>query len=192
VSDSTNNVLSEMMEDVQKEKSPLELNQMKMEELSMLVKLQIGVEETIADYEEELVILNERLRMISEIKIPDIFDELGFDKVKLKSGQTVEIKRGYAATITEENRTAAFDWLKNTNNDGIIKHDVTVKLKKGESEDHKKIVEFIKKEGLSYEDKEHVHPATLKSFVNEQITNGVDFPMDTFKVFPIRKTKIKE
>jgi hypothetical protein len=181
-----------MMEDVQKEKSPLELNQMKMEELSMLVKLQIGVEETIADYEEELVILNERLRMISEIKIPDIFDELGFDKVKLKSGQTVEIKRGYAATITEENRTAAFDWLKNTNNDGIIKHDVTVKLKKGESEDHKKIVEFIKKEGLSYEDKEHVHPATLKSFVNEQITNGVDFPMDTFKVFPIRKTKIKE
>ena len=192
MSDSTNNVLSEMMEDVQKEKSPLELNQMKMEELSMLVKLQIGVEETIADYEEELVILNERLRMISEIKIPDIFDELGFDKVKLKSGQTVEIKRGYAATITEENRTAAFDWLKNTNNDGIIKHDVTVKLKKGESEDHKKIVEFIKKEGLSYEDKEHVHPATLKSFVNEQITNGVDFPMDTFKVFPIRKTKIKE
>lgn len=185
------NLLSDMANDSEEIKKSFVLNDELLTTLAELVNKQISIEETITEYTECLEKLNEDLKAISEFKIPEIFDGLGLSEIKLKDGRKVSIKRGYAATISEDNKEACFEWLKETNNDGIIKHDVTVKLKKGESDDHKKIVEFIQKEGLSYEDKEHVHPATLKSFVNEQITNGVAFPMDLFKVFPICKTKIK-
>lgn len=188
-----NELFDEMLKDVEEQSKPSlqALNDAKMNELARLVQEQMNIEKTIAEYEECLEKLKEDLRQVSEIKIPDIFDELGFDKIKLKSGEKIEIKRGYAATISEENRAAAFDWLKENNHDDIIKHDVIVKLKKGESEDHTKITEFLEKEGVPYEDKEHIHPATLKAFVNEQMEAGSDIPQDVFKVFPIRKTKIK-
>lgn len=187
-----NSIEQDILNDIEEEHSSLEsLNEQRMNKLAQLVQEQITLEETITEYEDCLKELSEKLRLVSEVKIPDIFDELGFDKIKLKSGEVIEIKRGYASTITEENKDAAFKWLEKNEHDGIIKHDVTVKLKKGESDDHKKIVKFLKEAGLTYEDKEHIHPATLKSFVNEQMEQGSDIPQDVFKIFPIRKTKIK-
>lgn len=186
------NILDDIVKDA--EEKPLsfaELNEKRMADLAKLVQEQKNLEETIAEYEEALEELNRKLREVSEIKIPDIFDELGFDQVKLKTGEKVEIKRGFAATLSEENKPAAFKWLEETNNDGIIKHDVTVKLKKGESEEHDEILKFLTEKGFTFEDKQHIHPATLKSFVTEQMEMGSDIPQDVFKVFPIRKTKIK-
>ncbi len=186
------NVLNEIIQDA--EEKPLsfaELNEKRMADLARLVNEQKSLEETIAEYETCLEELNRKLREVSEIKIPDIFDELGFDQVKLKTGEKVEIKRGFAATLSEENKPAAFKWLEETNNDGIIKHDVIVKLKKGESKEHDEIIDYLTKQGYTYEDKQHIHPATLKSFVTEQMEKGADIPQEVFKIFPIRKTKIK-
>jgi hypothetical protein len=180
-----------MMEDSAVE-TPKQMYDKKLGLLAELVREQRDIENTISDYTSEIEELLKKLKDVSEFKIPDLFDELGFDKITLKDGSKVEVKRGYAATITEENFVAAFNWLKETENDGIIKHDVIIKLKKGETEEHKKIIETLNEQGLTYEDKEHIHPATLKSFVNEQMTKGSDIPQDVFKIFPIRKTKIKE
>lgn len=187
----TNDLLNEMVEDSQVE-TPKQIYDKKLGELSRLVIEQKGIEETIAEYESCLEELQKKLKDVSEFKIPDLFDELGFDKITLKDGSKVEVKRGYAATISAEHKEAAFDWLKKNEHDGIIKHDVIAKLKKGENEEHEKIIAFLNKEGLTYEDKEHIHPATLKSFINEQMEKGSDLPQEVFGVFPIRKTKIKE
>jgi ferritin len=45
--------------------------------------------------------------------------------------------------------------------------------------------------GVSYKDKNFVHPQTLQAFVKEQIENGAEFPTELFKVYPLRSTKVK-
>ncbi len=164
------------------------------DKLAQLSKLCIDLkakERELEELEETLKKKKESYRLISEVEIPDLFDSLHLSQIKLDSGEVVEIKREYAATITEEKKPAAFSWLKNNGHESIIKHDVAVTIKKGETQEYAELLKFVSGLGVSYSDKEYVHPMTLKSFVKEQISAGIDFPQETFSVFPVRKTKIK-
>jgi len=143
---------------------------------------------------EEYVIqqLKEAIAEVSEKKIPDLFDQLGIDSLKLQNGQKVTIDRGYAVNLTKETKPAAYEWLKNNGHESLIKHAVEIVIKKGEKEEYEKITKLLDSEGVSYKDSEDVHHSTLKAFVNEQMrTPGSNFPEELFKVFSLTSTKIK-
>jgi len=53
-------------------------------------------------------------------------------KLKLKDGESVEIKKIYGASITPDNQEKAFTWLRNNGLGDIIKNDVTVTFGRGE------------------------------------------------------------
>ena len=163
----------------------------KLEELSQLVHKFKELEDAIEEEEEYLKKLKEDADALGMGKIPDLFDSLGLSEIKLKTGEKVEIKRDFAATITAEKQEGCFNWLKEHGHDGIIKHDVVTTIKKGETEEYSKLLNALNTLGISYTDKSYVHPMTLKSFVKEQINAGADFPQEQFSVFPVRKTKIK-
>ena len=110
--------------------------------------------------------------------------------MRLESGEKITVKREYAASITAEKQGEAFRWLRENGHEGIIKHDLAVNLKKGEEQEFTRLIKVVDELGLTYTDKEFVHPQTLKSFVKEQISSGSNLPLETFSVFPVRKTKI--
>jgi len=163
----------------------------KLDELSKLLQDLDLVNGEVEALQEHLKEAEERQKELSMGKIPDLFDELGLSVIKMKDGKVVEINRSFAATISAENKDDCFNWLRKNGHDGIIKHDLTVKLKKGEEAEVAALISDLNERGLTYSDKEHVHPMTLKAFVREQIEKGSDLPQDKFGVFPIRKTKIK-
>ena len=181
------NLLSEMAGDAKKG----QISNDKLDELARLVHEFNEMEKAIEEEEEYLKSLKEKYDAIGMGKIPDLFDSLGLSQLKLKTGETVEIKRDFGATITAEKQEACFKWLKEHGHDGIIKHDVVTTIKKGETEEYQKLLGALNQLGITYTDKSYVHPMTLKSFVKEQINAGTDFPQEQFSVFPIRKTKIK-
>ncbi len=156
---------------------------------SLVTSMQLH-EERIDRMTKELADEKEQLRKLSMEEIPDLFDELGLSVVKLADGQSVEVRRSYAASITQKNWPQAKAWLEQNGHGAIISHDLTVKLKKGEEEQHVVIVEALDEAGLSYKDKEHVHPQTLKAFAKEQMESGTDIPQDVFGIFPVRQTKV--
>jgi hypothetical protein len=133
----------------------------------------------------------ERLRIILEGEMPEIMMEIGMEQLKLTTGEKLTMTKYYAANIKEENRAAAFKWLRENNFDSLIKNEVKGKFGKGEDEVVKRIMATLNTivPGV-FESKESVHPMTLKSFVKEQIEAGKEVPTDTFSVFIGNKIKI--
>ncbi len=163
----------------------------KLAELGTLCKSLQEKESEIKGVEEALKILKEQARELSSNKIPDLFDEIGMSEIKLRNGEKVTIKRGFASTISQANKEEAFAWLHAKGHAAIIKHELTTTFKEGDADEKKALEAKLNELGLTYKDKDYVHHSTLKSFVKEQIENGSDIPQDAFGVFPTRETKIK-
>lgn len=162
------------------------------------LKLLGNYAEDLRDFDSEILRLEKELKEVKKKRdklkmetIPDFFDELGLSSISLLDGSKVEIIRKYAASITEKNKKFCFTWLRKRKHGSLIKHTVSVSPKKDEVKETKELLKFVKKLGVTYTDKEAVHPQTLQAFVREQKEAGTkDFPDKEFGVFPIRITNI--
>lgn len=186
----SNSLLDEIATDVEEVKKELPKSE-KLKELSALIDQMNKRQSRIDALETALANETEEFQKLNSMLIPDLFDELGIKTIKLSDGRVVEVKLKYTGSITQENEVACFDWLKKNNHDGIIKHKVSVDIKKGETEEYEKLLEALTQLGISFADKNSVHPQTLYAFIREQIESGTNFPKDLFKVYPLRSTKVK-
>ena len=62
------------------------------------------LEDEIENAEESLSKLKEKARYISNIEVPQMMEEMHITKLKLKDGESVEIKKIYGASITPDNQ----------------------------------------------------------------------------------------
>ena len=66
----------------------------------------------------------------------------------------------YGALISEENRDAAFEWLRQRNEADIIKNTVTVRFNREQDNEAKALVDDLIEERNGPEQKSEVHPGT--------------------------------
>ena len=111
-------------------------------------------------------------------------------KLKLRDGESVEIKKIYGASIPHESQQEAFQWLREHDLGDIIKNDITVTF--GRGEDNKAATYAVLARGQGYEpvQKIGVHPQTLKAVVRERLESGQEMPSDLFKTYAGNSTKI--
>jgi hypothetical protein len=149
-----------------------------------------NLEDEIENAEESLSKLKEKAKYISNIEVPQMMEEMHITKLKLKDGESVEIKKIYGASIPPENQEQAFTWLRNNGLGDIIKNDVTVTF--GRGEDNKAADYAVLARGQGYEpvQKIGVHPQTLKAVVRERLESGQEMPSDLFKTYAGNSTKI--
>ena len=149
-----------------------------------------NLEDEIENAEESLSKLKEKARYISQIEVPQMMEEMHITKLKLKDGESVEIKKIYGASISPEHLDKAFTWLRNNGLGDIIKNDVTVTF--GRGEDNKAADYAVLARGQGYEpvQKIGVHPQTLKAVVRERLESGQEMPSDLFKTYAGNSTKI--
>ena len=149
-----------------------------------------NLEDEIENAEESLSKLKEKARYISNVEVPQMMEEMHITKLKLKDGESVEIKKIYGAYIPPENQEQAFTWLRNNGLGDIIKNDVTVTF--GRGEDNKAADYAVLARGQGYEpvQKIGVHPQTLKAVVRERLESGQEMPSDLFKTYAGNSTKI--
>lgn len=156
-----------------------------------LVKHQMDVAAQVEQMEEALGELKAKFKQLSEELIPDKMAELGLKSLTLDDGSNVMIEKFYAAHISEEHRSEAFNWLRKNKHDGIIKTEVIVVCKRGEQERAKEAAKALRTAHIPFEKKDSVHHATLRAFVREQMEDGQKIPTELFGVFVGNKTKIK-
>ena len=149
-----------------------------------------NLEDEIENAEESLSKLKEKAKYISNIEVPQMMEEMHITKLKLKDGESVEIKKIYGASIPPENQEQAFTWLRNNGLGDIIKNDITVTF--GRGEDNKAATYAVLARGQGYEpvQKIGVHPQTLKAVVRERLEAGQEMPSDLFKTYAGNSTKI--
>ena len=79
----------------------------------------------LKEKEEAISKLKHKVRDMEERIIPEMMQEAGVSKIKLKDGTEVEIKPFYAAKIPESRVEEAFSWLRGKGFEDLIKNTVT-------------------------------------------------------------------
>ena len=131
------------------------------------------------------------LERISGEIIPTMMAEMGLAELKLQDGSHLKVSTSYKATITEANREAAFNWLRNNGLGDIIKNEISVSFGRNEDNKAADYAALAQERGFQPTQKLKVEPMTLKALVRERIEAGKEMPTELFNIFVGNKTTIK-
>ena len=150
-----------------------------------------GILRRIELSENSLKDLKKEHQRISGEVIPTMMSEMGLSELKLQDGSHLKVSTSYRATITEANKEAAFNWLRNNGLGDIIKNEISVSFGRNEDNKAASYAELAKGQGFQPTQKMKVEPMTLKALVRERIEAGKEMPTEIFGVFSENKTTIK-
>ena len=139
------------------------------------------LEDEISNAEKSVSKLKEQAKQLSQFDKPAMMEKMHTTKLKLKDGESVEIKKIYGASIPQENQEAAFTWLRDNDLGDIIKNDITVTFGKGEDNKAAEYAVLAKGQGYEPIQKIGVHPQTLKAMVRERLESNQDVPSNLSK-----------
>ena len=148
-------------------------------------------DDRIADLENDLKMMKKQRDHISGEVIPTMMSEMGLAELKLHDGSHLKVSTSYRATITEANKEAAFNWLRNNGLGDIIKNEISVSFGRNEDNKAADYAELAKGQGFQPTQKMKVEPMTLKALVRERIEAGKEMPTEIFGVYSENKTTIK-
>ena len=168
--------------------------QVKNEDLSSVGALARRAKQLEKEIEEIESVLKERKdqqRKLLEESIPAMLQELGMKKFTMEDGSTIDIKPFYSASIKEENRAVAYQWLRDNGYDDIIKNTVSVRFGRNEDKLCETLINQLREQNYPVEQAEKIEPQTLKAWAKEMVERGVEFPTETFGVYVGHKATIK-
>lgn len=130
----------------------------------------VSLEGEMQAKEEEYNKLKEEYRRISESELPDAMRRIGMESFRLLGGRVVEIAKHIIANINKTQEPFAFNWFRDHGHGDIIKHVVSIPFGRGEDTNADLVVRTLREQfpGLDVEDREQIHPQTLKAFAREQ------------------------
>ena len=150
-----------------------------------------GVLRRIELSENNLKDLKKEHQRISGEVIPTMMSEMGLSELKLQDGSHLKVSTSYRATITEANKEAAFNWLRENGLGDIIKNEISVSFGRNEDNKAADYAALAQERGYQPTQKLKVEPMTLKALVRERIEAGKEMPKELFNVFVGNKTTIK-
>ena len=189
MSDPLDHLIDEMQGD-----SKSDLNLPNDSGLSSVAKIadQIVAKQTeVKTLEEDLKKAKAKLLKLTDEELPSAMQELNISEFKLGDGSQVTLKPTYGARISEDNRDAACEWLRQRNEADIIKNTVTVRFNREQDNEAKALVDDLILRQMTPEQKSEVHPGTLRSWAKGRIEDGKELDMNLFGVWVGQRAEIK-
>lgn len=159
--------------------------------VAALAKRAKVLEKEIDDLEKTLSERKEQQRKLLEESIPNMLSELGMKDFSMADGSKITVKPFYSASIPEEKRAEAYEWLRDNGFDDIIKNTVSVRFGRGEDELCEQLLNLLREQNYPVEQAQKIEPQTLKAWVREQVERGNAFPTELFGVYVGQKATIK-
>lgn len=163
--------------------------------LRSLAEELLAAQAEVARIELELETANGVVKDIVENRIPNVAEGLE-GEFDIGEGRKLIIKEEIRASVAGEKLIPAVAWLDEHDYGGIVKRELTFSFGK---DDHEKVKKFkeavapiLRQQGLVLREKNAIHPATLLSWVKEQLGEGIELPKEIFGIFRQRKAKVKE
>ena len=178
------------LEDIAMQLSSVDNNDLR--QVSGLVRQQLILEQRVEDLAADLKKAQADLAHISGEALPAALAEHGLTELKMADGSKVTIATVISANISKERANEAHDWLRANGHADLIKNTVSVAFGKGEDTKAADLIDLLDAQGFSSDQKEAVHPSTLKAFCKEQIERGSNIPSELFGIYIGQKTTIKK
>lgn len=183
--------MTDMTSLFEKDADALQVNDSELVSVAALAKRAKELEKLIEEMDTVLSERKEQLRKLMEETIPAKLQELGMREFKMTDGSTITVKPFYGASIKEEKRAEAFEWLRTNGYDDIIKNVVSVRFGRNEDTLCATLINSLREQNYPVEQVQKVEPQTLKAWVKEMVERGVEFPTETFGFFAGHKATIK-
>ena len=161
------------------------------DKLADKIKQLEGMQHELEIREDALKEHKKQIENLSGEVIPTMMSEMGLSQLKLADGSSVDVKPHYSATITQANKEAAFNWLRNNGLGDIIKNEISVSFGRNEDNKAADYAALAQERGFQPTQKMKVEPMTLKALVRERTEAGKDMPTELFNIFVGNKTTIK-
>jgi len=146
----------------------------------------------IGDIEDQLKKKKDYKKHLSENVLPNLFSEVGLSELKLADGRHVKVSNFYGASIKEENKEAAYKWLRDNGFGDLIKNQVSCSFGMDEDEKARGLINTLSEKGYQSSQREWVEPSTLRAFIREQHEAGNDIPLNLLGAYIVQRTTIKE
>ena len=163
-----------------------------LQEITALSESLKEADNDIAAKEAELSQLKAIRKQISEELIPDLMNKNGLKLIQLDTGAKIQINEFVDARIKDPG--VAFDWLRETNNDSIIKNQITISLDRGDDGMAEELTTKLKeKYGIDADRKIAIHHATLKSFCRDALEDpelAESLPREAFGIYQGQRAKL--
>lgn len=135
----------------------------KLKQVAQMGALQVSLTKQIAGMEAVLEGMKKELRDLSEVALPEAMYAIGLREFRLDSGESIKINHEVYAHLSQANKDAGFQWLRDNGFGNLIKERVVL---------------------------ESLHGGTLKAFVKEQLRKGNAIPLQMFGVHEINRSVI--
>lgn len=162
-----------------------------MNDLSSLANALVEADEAVEKAEGVLKGKKEEARRLREEALPSAMQEVGLTKVTLDSGRVISVAQEVYASISADNKPAAYAWLEEHDFGGLIKTEVSVAFGRGEMEKAKGLQDELRGKGMQVDIDSSIHAQTLKAFIKEQLAAGNGLPLDLFGAMPVWVAKVK-
>jgi len=158
--------------------------------LSSLIRQSVDLDKQVKDAEKYLKDLQYKKRTVDEEDIPSLMEELGVESLTV-DGNKVSVEKFVSARIPEDKKAEAFAFLRSIGEADIIKNEVVVQFGMGQDNVAGAVLDDLSKQGLNPNQKTHIHPMTLRTWVKNRIEEGKEVNYDTFGVYVGNRAKIK-
>ena len=172
-----NDLLAEMASDAGATSDSINnLDDSKLSAVSRLAQEVDALEQQVAATEERLKDEKRELRTITEERLPEAMEELGFEKLVLTDGAQVEVKQTISATINKDDRPEAHLWLDDNGYGDIKKYIVTIVFGRGDDGLLEQIQALCAQLGIPFKEETKVESATLRGWAREMVEAGLSIP----------------
>jgi len=152
-----------------------------------------GLNNQVILAEEEVSKLKATRKQVAEELIPDLMNKVGLKLVQLEDGTKIKVDEFVDARIKDAN--IAFDWLRETNNESIIKNQISVSLGRGDDARAQEVIELLRENDVEADLKITVHNQTLKAFCRDALDNpelAESLPREAFGIYQGKRAKITQ
>ena len=152
----------------------------------------VQLENEVTEAEEALSALKNKRKTIAEEHLPAMLETMGIDGLSLSNGKQIVLNEFVDARIKDS--VVAFDWLRATNNDSIIKNQVSITLGRDQDDLAQEIKDLIEESFSVVADRKvTIHHATLKSFCRDALDNpelAESLPREAFGIYQGKRVKV--
>jgi hypothetical protein len=152
-----------------------------------------GLDNQVVQAEEEVSRLKATRKQVAEELIPDLMNKVGLKLVQLENGTKIKVDEFVDARIKDAN--IAFEWLRETNNESIIKNQISVSLGRGDDDKAQEVIQLLKENDVEADLKITVHNQTLKAFCRDALDNpelAESLPREAFGIYQGKRAKITQ
>lgn len=149
------------------------------------------------DLEEKLKDVQNELKTYQENLVPEIMAEIGMREITTLGGMKIELREEVRASLPKdpERRSAAFAYLKDTGNDGLITREFVINYGRDSTEwaeeFAKKLEELNVGEHAVVKQEETINHQSMCAFLRRELKDGTNVPLEAFGAFVQKFAKIK-